>query len=57
MFVVKNGSYQEMLEIQQSFARQLDELGKTLRFSREESEAYARLDDAYDEEVKVSKIV
>ena len=56
MFIVVDRIYQEKYEIHQSFARQLDELGKTLQSSRNENYAYACLEDAYDEDVQVSKI-
>lgn len=46
--------YQNRLESQRNLARQLKELEKTLQFSRKDSEAYAILQDAYDEEVEVS---
>ena len=56
VFIVVDRIYQEKYEIQQSFARQLDELGKTLQSSRNENYAYACLEDAYDEDVQVSKV-
>ena len=46
--------YQNKLESQRNLATKLEKLEKTLQFSREDSEAYTTLEDAYDEEVEVS---
>ena len=57
LFSDKDKTYQEKLESQRCLARQLGDLEKTLQFSREDSEAYASLEEAYNEEVGVSLYV
>lgn len=46
----------EKKEAQRCLAKLLDELGKTLRINRTESDAYAKLEDAYEEDVEVYKL-